>query len=195
MSVDRIGRAGLPDLSGLTILVVDDTEDALDLLSGYLTACGAHVLAAANGLAALTYLATNVHIDVVVSDLTMPYMDGAQLLRWIRAEEGRCRVPVVALTGYPKRYVEKDARFDAFLEKPVNLDRLCEVIRTMVENAKAPGATPRVPQSPHRGKRRRCFDDAVDRIREPQSFPATDQTPRTGIRSGLGSTGSGGQPP
>lgn len=195
MSVNGIGRVGLPDLSGLSILVVDDTEDALDLLSGYLTACGARVLAAANGLAALTYLATDVDIDVVLSDLTMPHMDGAQLLRRIRAQEGRRRVPVFALTGYPERYVQTDARFEAFLEKPVDLDRLCAVIRTMVENAEAHGATPGVPQSPHRGKRRRCFDDAVDRIREPQSFPATDQTPRTGSRSGLGSTGSGGQPP
>ena len=147
--MNGIGRAGLPNLSGLTILVVDDTEDALDLLSGYLTACGARVLAAANGLAALTHLATDAHIDVVVSDLTMPHMDGAHLLRWIRAEEGRRRVPVVALTGYPQHYVPTDARFDAFLEKPVNLDRLCEVVRTMVENATRPETiSPRLPVIP-----------------------------------------------
>jgi two-component system, chemotaxis family, CheB/CheR fusion protein len=144
--VNGIGREGLPDLSGLTVLVVEDTEDSLDLLNGYLTACGARVLGAANGLAALTYLDTDAHIDVVVSDLTMPHMDGAQLLRWIRAQEGRRRVPVVALTGYPERYVQTDARFDAFLEKPVNLDQLCEVIRTMAENAKGPGAASRVPR-------------------------------------------------
>ena len=146
MSGKRLGRAGLPDLSGLSALVVDDTEDALDLLSGYLTACGASVVAAANGLAALTHLDTDAHIDVVVSDLTMPHMDGVQLLRWIRAQEGRRRVPVIALTGYPARYVQTDERFDAFLEKPVNLDHLCEVIRTMVENAKRPGTTFRAPQ-------------------------------------------------
>jgi CheY-like chemotaxis protein len=147
VSANRVGRAGLPDLSGRTILVVDDTEDALELLSGYLTACGARVLAAANGVAALTYLATDVHIDVVVSDLTMPHMDGLQLLRWIRATEGRRSVPVVALTGYPERYVQTDARFDVFLEKPVDLDRLCEVIRTIVENSKDAGAaSQQVPQ-------------------------------------------------
>jgi len=142
-----MGRGGLPDLSGLRVLVVDDTEDSLDLLSSYLTACGAWVVAAADGLAALTYLSTDAHIDVVVSDLTMPHMDGVQLLRWIRAQEARRRVPVVALTGYPERYVQTDMRFDGFLEKPVNLDQLCVTIRTMVENAKAAGAAFRAPQS------------------------------------------------
>lgn len=76
----------------------------------------------------------------------MPHMDGIELLRWIRGQERRRRVPVIALTGYPQRYVHTDERFDAFLEKPVNLDELCEVIRTMVENAKPPSATFRAPQ-------------------------------------------------
>jgi two-component system, chemotaxis family, CheB/CheR fusion protein len=126
-------NVGLPDLSGLSVLVVDDTDDVLDLLRTYLTACGARVLAAASGLAALRHLATEAHIDVVVSDLTMPHMDGFELLHWIRAQNGGRRVPVIALTGYPERYAQTDGRFDAFLEKPVHLDELCGVIKATVE--------------------------------------------------------------
>lgn len=46
----------LPDLSGLTLLIVDDNDDSLEVLSTFLRSCGAHVLEARNGPAALAYV-------------------------------------------------------------------------------------------------------------------------------------------
>ena len=43
----------LPDLSGLTLLIVDDSDDSLEVLGTFLRSCGAHVLEARNGPAAL----------------------------------------------------------------------------------------------------------------------------------------------
>jgi len=66
----------LPDLSGLTLLVVEDDDDSLDLLRNVLNAYGAHVLEARTGIGALAYVNTTPKIDVLLTDLSMPTMDG-----------------------------------------------------------------------------------------------------------------------
>jgi CheY-like chemotaxis protein len=65
------------DLSGLTLLVVDDNDDALDMLTTYLRSCGAHVLQTRSAIGALAYVDTNQSIDAVATDLSMPHMDAA----------------------------------------------------------------------------------------------------------------------
>lgn len=124
-------RPDLPDLSGLSVLVVDDTDDHLDMISTYLRVCGADVLEARNGLAALAYVQMTPKIDVVVTDLLMPSMDGVELLQRLRRLPGRLSTPVIGLTAFPEGKETYIARFDAFLRKPVNFDQLCSTIRNI----------------------------------------------------------------
>jgi diguanylate cyclase len=121
----------LPDLSGLTLLVVDDDADTVEVLSTFLTACRAHVLFARSASGALAYVDKAPRLDAVITDLSMPQMDGIELLRRIRQHPSRPTVPVIALTGFEERYSETH-QFDAFLQKPTNFDELCRVVKDVV---------------------------------------------------------------
>lgn len=128
---DAVSPSDLPDLSGLTLLVVDDNDDSLDMLTTFLHACGAGVLQARNAGAALAYVDTQQHIDVVITDMSMPRVDGVELARRVR--ERRPSLPAIALTGFYEEYMDRrTAGFAAFLRKPVNLDELCRAIRDAV---------------------------------------------------------------
>lgn len=119
----------LPDLSGLTLIVAEDTDDSLDVLATY----GARVLAARNGLEALAYLDTTPEVDAIVTDLAMPQMDGVELVRNLRDHARRKPLVAIALTGFSEQYMDtKSARFDAVLIKPVDLDQLCGTIKALV---------------------------------------------------------------
>lgn len=123
----------LPDLSGLTILVADDNDDSLDVVATYLRACGAHVLHARNALAGLSFLDTQPRIDAVVTALSMPGIDGLQLVRRLRSHPRGRPLPAIALSGIPAHRMDTHrAAFDAFLGKPVDFDALCRIILNVV---------------------------------------------------------------
>jgi CheY-like chemotaxis protein len=122
----------LPDLSGLTLLVVDDNDDSLEMLGTFLRACGAHVLEARNGATALAYVDQQAIIDAIVTDLSMPTMDGVELVRNLRQRRPMRQLPAIALTGFYEHFMDTaGAAFDAFLRKPVNFDELCRTIRSV----------------------------------------------------------------
>lgn len=131
----------LPDLSRLVILIVDDNDDALEMLSTFLRACGAHVLQASSALDALTCIDTQSGIDVVITDVSMPHIDGVELVRRLRRRPGGRSIPAIALSGFPAlvrtgfyEYYKDPDGFDAFLRKPADLDELCMMITTVISN-------------------------------------------------------------
>src|SRR2546427_13242254 len=82
--------ARLPLLDGVHVLVVDDDEDAREAVAAVLQSCGAEGVAAAGAAGALESL-QRARPDVIVSDISMPAMDGHQLIRCLRtlhAERG-----------------------------------------------------------------------------------------------------------
>jgi signal transduction histidine kinase len=115
---------GLPVgmLSNLKILVVEDDEDARDLLATVLTQQGATVSQAGNCPDALACLSESVP-DVLLSDIGLPIEDGYELIRAVRgrghsAEE----LPAIALTAYARREDQRlalQAGFQAHVAKPV----------------------------------------------------------------------------
>jgi CheY-like chemotaxis protein len=124
----------VPDLSGLTLLVVDDNDDSLDMLGTFLRACEAGVLEARNAVAALAYVETRDKIDAVVTDLSMPQVDGVQFVERLRAHPHGRAIPVIALTGFYEQYMNTiGPQFSAFLRKPVNFDELCRTIRAVIK--------------------------------------------------------------
>jgi CheY-like chemotaxis protein len=120
------------NLTGVSILVVDDDESTLEFLAAALTHCGARVTTAVTAADALTAVA-QARPDVVLSDIAMPTHDGYWLLTEIRKlDDVRLRaVPVVATTAYGRvhsRERTQAAGFGAHVSKPVDPETLCRAI-------------------------------------------------------------------
>lgn len=135
------------DLSGLTVLVVDDDNDGRELVRWVLSECQAQVLVAANAQQALEQLAAG-HPQVLVSDIGMPQVDGFALLKRVRAlppEQGGA-VPAIALTAFARpedRARALHAGFAAHLTKPLNpAELLATVARVAGRDTPASPETP-----------------------------------------------------
>jgi signal transduction histidine kinase/ActR/RegA family two-component response regulator len=91
-------RAAVRVKHGTRVLVVDDDDPIREILAEHLQDAGYDVLVAANGKEALALLAVGPAVDALVTDLSMPGIDGLALIR--AARERRPRLPAVLLTGY-----------------------------------------------------------------------------------------------
>jgi CheY-like chemotaxis protein len=119
-------------LGGLTILVVEDEPETLELVSLILRDSGAEVRTASNAEAAIALLETE-HPHVVVSDLNLPGADGCDLVRRVRERFGD-DVPAIALSaskslGDAKRAL--DAGFRVHVAKPISSEELVEAVRAL----------------------------------------------------------------
>jgi PAS domain S-box-containing protein len=130
-----------PPLVGLRVLVVDDDEDALEMLAAFLGRKGAEVSKAVSAAAALKELSGR-EFDVIISDIAMPVVDGYELMRRVRASGDALggRTPSVALTAYASdgdRAQALRAGFQRHLAKPVEPRELLEVIADLAGKARS----------------------------------------------------------
>jgi CheY-like chemotaxis protein len=113
----------VPELRGIRVLVVDDDDDARDLVVSILEKCDAIALSASSAEQALSIIVQE-RPDVLVSDIGMPGMDGYDLVRAVRAlpDERAQRVPAVAVTAYARTEDQRRALAEGFqlhLAKPI----------------------------------------------------------------------------
>src|SRR5215217_2853483 len=116
-------------LRGLTILLVEDDADNLELIGSFLDGEGAKTLCAASVARALE-LSSGQRVDVIVSDLELADGDGCGLLSELRGRDG-AEVPAIAVTGYSEQKWREKAASCGFLRyalKPFSLDRLADWI-------------------------------------------------------------------
>lgn len=109
------------------ILFVDDEKGVRDGWKRFLSAKDRTVITAADGESAISGLARH-PVDLVISDLRMPGVDGLDLLKWVHENSPDTRF--VLITGYGSKEVERKARnLGAFgyLEKPIRPDELTEI--------------------------------------------------------------------
>jgi hypothetical protein len=130
----RRGEAG-PVLRGWRVLIVDDQPDARELVAFVLTRSGAEVQVAGSAEEALHTLDQH-DIDVLVSDIAMPEMDGYALIRQVRAREARGgrtlrAVAVTAHTDRETRARALAAGFDGHATKPVDVGDLLELLQRL----------------------------------------------------------------
>jgi DNA-binding NtrC family response regulator len=115
------------------ILIVDDELEATAMLSKFLTSRGYGTQTAANGGDALELVLTD-RYDVVMTDLRMPGMDGADFLARIRVE--RPALPVIVMTGHttfdPDDSLWTQAGITSVLNKPLNLREVSEILRRLL---------------------------------------------------------------
>jgi len=118
-----------------SILVVDDSRETIEMLSKLLEMEGAFVETARSGLEALT-LAADKKFDLLISDISMPEMDGYQLLSKLRRLPSMADVPALALTGHGRPSdIDRalQAGFAGHVAKPLDLDKLLIRIRQLIE--------------------------------------------------------------
>jgi two-component system CheB/CheR fusion protein len=130
---ERTGATGA--LERKFILVVDDSIETTEMLGKLLEMEGAFVELAKSGDEALD-IARRKSFDLVISDISMPRMDGYQLLQGLREVPGMADVPVVALTGYGRTNDIERTReqgFAAHLTKPLDLDKLLQIVRRLTD--------------------------------------------------------------
>lgn len=131
----RAGANGQPEVTRgrRRIVVVDDNEDAADLLSVLLEQLGNSTRIAHDARAALVVVEEFVP-DLAVLDIGLPEIDGYELARRLRRLPCAKQLRLVALTGYGQpsdRERALAAGFDAHLVKPVAVDALEAVIRRL----------------------------------------------------------------
>jgi CheY-like chemotaxis protein len=122
---------------GYLILIVDDMADNLALISLDLQQQGYRVVTASDGEKAVRVAALT-RPDIILMDIAMPGVDGLEATRKLRADEMLRSIPVIALTAYNTggfRRAAADAGFDGYLTKPINFDRLHELIQSLLHRS------------------------------------------------------------
>ena len=129
------GRTEAP----VRVLVVDDDPSIVELLTFTLTLEGYAVMAAANGMEAISAAQVD-RPDVMLLDVMMPLMDGFAVVRALKRFDDTRDIPVVILTARAARDLESgdSAGADGYLTKPVDVARLLGEISRVLDPAGSP---------------------------------------------------------
>jgi two-component system cell cycle sensor histidine kinase/response regulator CckA len=131
-AADQVLRAAAADLTGRgTILLVEDEEGLRALNARGLASRGYTVLEAGNGVEAIEVLEkSNGHVDLVVSDVVMPEMDGPALLKELRSRKPDLKI--IFVSGYAEdafqKHLPEHGQY-AFLPKPFTLKQLVAAVK------------------------------------------------------------------
>ncbi|MDP5339095.1 MAG: ATP-binding protein [Nodularia sp. (in: cyanobacteria)] len=126
-------------LAGVKVLIVEDDADSRDFVVFVLEQEGAEAIAVSSAFAALEVLIL-VKPDILVSDISMPDMDGYMLIHQVRTltPEAGGQIPAIALTAYARDDDEQQALqagYQMHLSKPVNTEKLVAAIVKLVSTA------------------------------------------------------------
>jgi len=124
--------------SAITVLVVDDEEDIVEVTRGCLETKGFTTNGVTSGAEALEFI-RNSPPDIVLLDILMPGMDGVEVLRTLRAEEATRNIPVVVLSALVDadnviRCFDEGA--DDYVIKPPDFDEMAARLRRHVISAR-----------------------------------------------------------
>ena len=129
-----------PSVEGLKILIVEDSQDTLLLMSKIFEREGAHVTGAISAAEAIECAAAE-RPNLIISDIGMPETDGYELLKRLRAIPGMSGVPAIAISGYASEEDRERALavgYLALVPKPVDIDALFNLIQEIRTPAISP---------------------------------------------------------
>jgi two-component system CheB/CheR fusion protein len=136
---------GQVPVRSLRVLVVEDNVDAADSLSMLLRLYGHDVQIARTGPSALEMASAHCP-DVVLLDIGLPGMDGNQVAKRMRERAEFKNVTICALTGYTPSDADRQRQietgFDHYYVKPVDLEKLLELFKTVEQRDTSPKGTP-----------------------------------------------------
>jgi CheY-like chemotaxis protein len=125
-----------------TVLIVEDEDAIRELLIEVLTEEGYAAHGVENGAVALAYLAENAVPDLVLLDLMMPVVDGWTVLEVMRADPRWIHIPVIVVSASGQTFIRQAVGANAYVPKPVCLDRLVHVIRRLPMAGEVPHVDP-----------------------------------------------------
>jgi len=131
-----LGNGPDAELTGATILIVDDDPCALRVLERVLEKEGCEVLAETSGWAALSTV-RRYHVDLVLLDLRMPGMDGLEVLKQL--VKANRLLPVLMMTGYCHVETAQEARRLGacdYLAKPLSTRLLRQAVRETLRSSR-----------------------------------------------------------
>lgn len=113
-----------------SVLIVDDEYGLAEMAGELLTMAGFTVATAINGRLALATL-SSMRPDVILLDVMMPIMSGADVLRVLKGDDGHRDIPVVMMSAAGRETVPEDLLplIAAFLQKPFTYDELLQALR------------------------------------------------------------------
>ncbi|MHB1529926.1 MAG: response regulator [Acidiferrobacteraceae bacterium] len=118
-----------------TIMTVDDTASMRQMISFTLNSAGYDVVQAADGDQALA-LARQTTLDLVITDINMPNMDGIALVKMLRTLPDYRFTPILMLTTESqdsKRQAGKNAGATGWIVKPFNPEQLIHIVRKVLD--------------------------------------------------------------
>lgn len=118
-------------------MIVEDTVELLNHISEFLIMDGFEVIACVNAQAAFEKLKEEIP-DLIITDLSMPVMDGFELIERIRKDKELCHIPVAIFSARPKH--ENEARaaslsVSKYIKKPCPPEELLVTIQEVLEGA------------------------------------------------------------
>jgi len=126
-------------VSMCTVLVIEDEQPILKMLQLALTQCGYHVETAADGQEGIQKF-DNEFIDIVITDVCMPGIDGREVARHVRNSR-RKTTPIIAISGTP--WLLEEGEFDKVLAKPFPLKTLYDTVEHLAGKPSATTAVAR----------------------------------------------------
>lgn len=124
------------DIRDATVLIVEDNVSNFVLMARMLGYIGLHCEWKTSGYEVVEYADTLPRVDLILMDIRLPYEDGYEALRKIKASGRFEEVPVVAVTAYSSEEQMARARaagFSGFLGKPLDPDRFPDQVRAILD--------------------------------------------------------------
>jgi DNA-binding response OmpR family regulator len=109
------------------ILVIDDEEQIVLMLTMALSKCGFNVEMATNGVEGIKKFDEEC-FDLVITDIRMPGLGGNDVAKYVRNSE-KYFTPVIGITGTP--WLPEDAYFDAVFTKPFSIQALVDTVKNL----------------------------------------------------------------
>lgn len=116
------------------VLLVEDTEDIRQMMRKLLELSGFQVVEATNGREAVA-VAASVNPQIILMDLSLPFIDGIAATRQIRKLPGMSHVPIVAVSAHDTADFHsdaKDAGCNVYITKPINYPELEAVVNDLL---------------------------------------------------------------
>ncbi len=117
----------------MRILVVDDNNAFLNLMGDLLRAHSHEVLLAEDGKKA-TEVLKNQAVDLIISDVFMPALDGSSFHRHVRKRTESAHVPFIFISGFDDKHTHTlvlDSKIDFFIKKTAPIDRILKLIKSV----------------------------------------------------------------